>query len=152
MTNEPMPDPVVPAQAPDVTVPGMSRRELLKKAGWVVPAIAVLPLTPTSAHATWYGHASPAGRKSDGHSASSSPSWHTPSSGGSSGHNPGWGKSSGDKSGWGKPGGDEASSGKSSDGYDEGSGGPDWKGSHDKNGGGGLGRLLRHILGQLGWR
>lgn len=61
-----------PPAAPDTSAPTppqeaacVSRRELLKKAGWVVPALVVLPLTPGPLHARGGGFASPGGKSSD---------------------------------------------------------------------------------------
>lgn len=61
----------------------LSRRELLRRAGWAVPAIIALPLMPGTAHA--HRHASPGAR--------------SPSSGS---HDRSWSGSSDDKNYWNK--------------------------------------------------
>lgn len=56
------PNPEDSSAGPPAARSSLSRRELLKKAGWAVPAIVALPLLPGKARA--HGYASPGGRPS----------------------------------------------------------------------------------------
>jgi hypothetical protein len=80
-----------PADDPSAARASMSRRAVLKRVGWIVPVLTVLPLSSASAHTTF---ASPGARSSSG----------SPSGGGNNWGNNWWKKWGG---GWGGGGSDD---------------------------------------------